>query len=1463
MLSSLCRLAASSVLCLVGLGSALHAQQPAATSQPNRIMAAVDDQQRFTLPGSVPPFVKAAADIGSLPINRAMGRMVLVLKPSEAQQKQLDALVAEQQNPSSPNFHKWLTPDQFHAKFGPSPADVAQVTAWLQSRGFSNVKASGNRVEFSGTVGTVETAFRTKMHQFRAQVNGAMETHISNASEISIPAALSPVVAGVLSLNDFHTTPAHQDFGKAKRDSNGKWVRTGGQYTISDGNGNYAYMLAPGDVRKIYGMSSLPANVDGTGVSVTVIGRSNVQLTDLQVFRKLFSVPGKDPDVIISGPDPGLESINDAGESTLDLEWISAIAPNADVKFVTAASTDTTDGIALAAAYAVENATSPIVTVSYGACEQHFGPTGNLYWKTVWEQAAAQGMSVLISTGDGGAAQCDADLHQSPAVMGANVNGLASTPFTLAVGGTQFAENGNWQQYWDSNSAVDGTSAVGYIPEAAWNESCDPNSPIAGQNCAYGQSYTMAVGGGGGRSNCAEGTVDGDGNVTCTAGYPKPWWQSGLGVPNDSVRDIPDVSLNASGDDDPYILCFMAGCQYTVNDSGQYVLNQSAVAGGTSISAPVMAGILALVEQQNGQWQGLVNPILYKLASQKDASCSSSDRTDPSAAVSCIFNDVTSGSNSVPGLNGYGTDQADFMATPGYDLATGLGSVNVANLVKGWKSGIATTPSSTTLAVGAQTAKHGTPIDVKIAVKGSAGTPTGDTVLETDKYGTGDQYTLTADGTWSGKVADLPGGTYTLTARYAGDGTYASSTSAAVPLTITPEDSKSEMLLATYDFVSGQMMEATSVPYYGYQIYFKGYISAASGQGTPTGNVTVMMDGAKNMGSATLTADGGFLIGTTDEAVGDHTFVVQYSGDNSFNPSTSVPSKLKVPKGESVTSLSSIGGPSNILAVIVSNSGTATATGTVQVFDNGKAISGQLTLSTHGPVGEGYTQAYFSHEPFTNGLHVLTATYSGDDNYLPVTPGSDYARPLTMNVDQPSGTTPTTTSFKMISAPTLQMGQIATFTFSVAPQTPNGQMPSGMVVLLDQNGNWIASGNLVNGQASATSYMDFAGSYNLRAQYQGDNTFASSLSSNSATLTIPKLTPVTTFTTSADYLNPGAQITLNFTAQGVMVNQWVEQDPIGTVTFSDSLNGGAAVPLGTFPVNLINAPGRLGGYSGRFALSTGTHLLTAVYSGNPNFNPVTSTATVVITPPDFVLTSKDSSLSIPAGTSASAALTLTPVLGFSGATNITCTGAPVGATCTLTPNQLNLSSAQNVTVTVSIPAAAPTQLAQKSSPLLLRGLGGLSLAGLALLFIPRRWKQGRVWLAFFLMLIPMGCGSSSTPKATLLSIASSSAKAATGTEVTLTATLDALTTTPTGTVTFMDGTTSLGSASLTQGTATLKTSSLAIGAHAISAVYSGDKHNEKSTSITLTQIITGSAKMTVTATSGTAVHSVDVPVTVK
>ena len=580
----------------------------AAQAQPeNRITRAVDNGLTIRLPGNVHPLARPEFDRGAVPSNLRMGRMILVLAGGSAQQAELDQLVADQQNPLSPHYHQWISPEEYGRRFGPSDADLEQVSAWLRSQGFQLEPIQGGRrsLLFSGTAGQVEAAFHTPIHYY--QVNG--ETHRANAADPEIPEALSPVVLGVASLHDFHSHPALASVRSLSTASP--------EYT--SGTSHY---LAPSDFATIYDLNPLYANnVNGTGASVAVVARSNINLADVQSFRSAFGLPANNPTVILNGANPGVISGGEQSEATLDAEWAGVPAPHAAVKFVVSASTASSDGVTLSAQYIVNNNVAPIVTTSFGLCEASSGTSGTQFWNSLWQQAAAEGMSVFVAAGDSGAAGCDAPTS-STSTLGLGVNAIGSSPYSVTVGGTEFNDTANPSQYWSpSNNATTYESALSFIPESVWNSS----GTVAGGGDLWA--------GGGGSSSV----------------FARPSWQTGTGVPSGSFRAVPDVSLAASTHD-AYLVA-MNGGLYAV--------------GGTSASTPSWASVMALVLQHAGANLGNVNPNLYALFRLQ---------TSGGAAV---YHDVTSGNNSVPGTTG-------FNAGIGYDQASGLGSPDGFLLVQHW-----------------------------------------------------------------------------------------------------------------------------------------------------------------------------------------------------------------------------------------------------------------------------------------------------------------------------------------------------------------------------------------------------------------------------------------------------------------------------------------------------------------------------------------------------------------------------------------------------------------------------------------------------------------------------------------------------------------------------------------------------------------------------------------------------------
>lgn len=594
-------------LAIVGCGGNLGARTMAAGW---RIAAdgrtsAVKESPTVTLSGNVHPLARPEFEEGPVAEDMRLDRMVLALKSSPEQQAALDELVMAQQDSQSPLYHQWLTPEQFGAEFGATDAELAQVAGWLAGHRFTveELPAARRIIVFSGTAGNVYEAFHTEMRRYR--VNG--EAHIANAEDPQIPAALAGVVSGVVALHDFR----HRPQVEMRRP-----LAAMPQYTAGG-----THDLFPADFATIYDLNSLyAAGTDGAGASIAIAGRSNINLSDVAKFRAMAGLAANHPIVTPAGPDPAIVA-TDQDEATLDVEWSGAVAPAAAINLVIAKSTVTTDGVDLAAAYIVNHATAPVVSVSYGSCEQEMGAAELEFYNNLWEQAASEGMSVFVASGDAGAAGCATPVDA--AGVGVGVNGLCSSPYSTCVGGTEFDEGANAAQYWAGENDASYGSALSYIPEQVWNESASD-----------GGTGLWASGGG------------------ASQVYAQPAWQADVSGTSEAngMRAVPDVAL-AGADHDGYFMV----------ENGSYW-----IASGTSASAPAFAGMMALVDEKQAGAQGSANPGFYALANS------------PVNAAARPFHATPTGNNSVPGVAGFAASGQE------YNLATGLGSVDGALLVEEW-----------------------------------------------------------------------------------------------------------------------------------------------------------------------------------------------------------------------------------------------------------------------------------------------------------------------------------------------------------------------------------------------------------------------------------------------------------------------------------------------------------------------------------------------------------------------------------------------------------------------------------------------------------------------------------------------------------------------------------------------------------------------------------------------------------
>jgi subtilase family serine protease len=633
---------------------------------------------------------------------------LLLDRPAETDAA-LDRLITDLHDKSSPRFHQWLSAAEFGATFGARDEDIQTVIAWLQSHGFTvnGVQAGRTMIDFSGTAGQIREAFHTEMH--RLDVHG--HAHIANMSDPRIPQALAGIVRGVVSLHDFRP---HTNYKPRPA------------YTFTSG-GNTYQAVVPGDLAKIYNLTPLfTAGISGQGQTVVAIEDTNVYSTaDWTTFRSTFGLSSYTSGSLSQVHPTGSSSCSNPGtvagaegEAELDVEWASASAPSAAIELASCADTSSTFGGLIALQNLINGSSPPaIVSISYGECEAENGATANAAFNSTYKQAVAEGVSVFVSAGDEGAASCDANL--SKATHGIGVSGFASTPYNVAVGGTDYGDSyaGTNSTYWSNTNSNTYESALSYVPEIPWNDSCASVllATAYGYSTTYGSSgfcnsttgkedYLTTGGGSGGPSGCATGSPSKTGIVggTCK-GYAKPSWQSVLGNPSDGVRDLPDISLFAANGVWGHYYVY---CDSDTRDDGAACTGAPSGwsgAGGTSFSSPILAGIQALVNQKQGAKQGLPTIVYYKLASTEYGSGGSSNCNSTlgnGVSSSCIFYDVTlgdmdvnctgttdcyrpSGTNGVLSTSSSSYNKAYGTAT-GWDFATGIGTLNAANLVNNW-----------------------------------------------------------------------------------------------------------------------------------------------------------------------------------------------------------------------------------------------------------------------------------------------------------------------------------------------------------------------------------------------------------------------------------------------------------------------------------------------------------------------------------------------------------------------------------------------------------------------------------------------------------------------------------------------------------------------------------------------------------------------------------------------------------
>jgi subtilase family serine protease len=957
------------------------AQNSPAATQANRVAEHPDLGPTVQLKATLPGWVNPSRDAGSLPDSTSLGLTVIVARAPQVQAA-FEQLLEDQQNPNSPRFHQWLTPQQIGDQFGPTQHDLDALTGWLSSQGLSVTDIAPSRVfvHAAAPASIVAKAFGTSFRLFTS--NGT--PHYSAASEPFVPLALSPIISSISGLTQIELYPMSHVSQAPPRASTGASATP--QYTSSDGATHYIF---PADFATIFDINPLyTANIKGSGQHVAVIGESTVSSSDITDFETLANIPANPPNTIVvpaasGGSNPGTVS-GDEGESDLDLQRVIGVAPAVTADFVisgTGVAPYVGDqGIVVAAEYEVNTLKDPVLTLSYGSCEANAGTSGVNFWSTLFSQAAAEGISVFVSSGDSGAAGCDTSFAAPPAAQRLSINYICSNPYTTCVGGTEFNDTASPTTYWSATNGTGNESARIYIPEAAWNE-----------------STVTSVGASGG------------GVSTIVA---KPSFQVGVGVPSDTFRDVPDVSFPAA-DHDGYFGC-EADLAFSGGGTGNCATNGGVVFSGTSAAAPGWAGVAALLnEKLGGTGQGNLNPLIYRLGNLATGS-PFHDITPTTAGVSpCVLATPSLCNNSTPSATALTGGLEGYAVTTGYDLVTGWGSVDVNNFVTAAASQASLTATTATLTATPTSPTTAQTVVFTSTVSATAGTPTGSVQFSSNGVALGSPVTLVSGVATSPAQSFTTVGTYTISAVYSGSSTFADS--AAPTLTLNVIASGTTKSTSTLTATASTAAPSTPV----------GFTDTVTGTGgTPGGTVQFKLNGA-NFGSPVALAGGVATLAPADLIAGSDTVSAVYSGDNTFAASTSNSVTVTVTALTSSTSIS-ISAPTTtaagylVFSGTVTGTGGSTPTGTLDLYSGGSSV-----LQSPIPLTNGSLAVAISFAGTPSGTYTVYWVYSGDANYAS-------SQSTTANFTISSSFVPTYTLTATNATVTAAAGAAATNTITLA-----------------------------------------------------------------------------------------------------------------------------------------------------------------------------------------------------------------------------------------------------------------------------------------------------------------------------------------------------------------------------------------------------------------------------------------------
>jgi subtilase family serine protease len=731
-----------------------------AAQSANLVTTPVNPANRVSLTGHHPAWASPQNDVGAVPADLPIERLTLILARPAQREQAYTQFLKDQQDRSSPNYHHWLTPVEIGTRFGVSSHDIHAVTAWLQSQGLhvDSISNSRERIIFSGPASGMANAFGAEMHYFT--VSG--EKRISITAEPQIPAALGQVVKSIRGLFTVKYYPQHEGETVPQPSHNvasgsGSSPQPMGSFSCG---GNPCYFIFPADFAMIYNVNGVTGGINGAGQTIAIVGRSRVYAPDITNFASASGVTINlnPPNGVVppGGIDPGAPAppgnlSRDQGEATLDVTRAGSIAQGATILLVVSADSATVNGIAVDAQYVVDTIPLPaqIMNISFGGCENRPGGQGEVgFWDTLFKQAAGEGISVFVSSGDSGAAGCDTAFSAPPASQSLSPNAICSSSYATCVGGTEFADFANPSQYWSPTNGSGSESAISYIPEGAWNEPLN------------GQGKVEVAGTGGGVSQF----------------IATPSWQVGLGVPSARTgRYTPDIAFSASCHD-AYFICFAATGATCANNPFPFTGEC-----GTSAAAPDMAGITALLNQKEGAPQGLLNPILYGLATNPANGVFNDVTVGTSGVSNCVVTTPSMCNNSTAGPNGLTGGLSGYLVDTGYDEATGLGSINVANLLTSWSTSGSFT--YTTIGLSPSFVDFGATGGVVLSATVTAfsgGTPTGTVTFSSGGTALGAPVALSSGkASLNYNTSALAANVYSITATYSGDANFSVSASSS------------------------------------------------------------------------------------------------------------------------------------------------------------------------------------------------------------------------------------------------------------------------------------------------------------------------------------------------------------------------------------------------------------------------------------------------------------------------------------------------------------------------------------------------------------------------------------------------------------------------------------------------------------------------------------------------------------